>query len=100
MFQSGDRDDVVERSLVAATVTATTTPTEAKVGATRLVARQTLTIQNKGSQAIYYGPSGSTPTNGGIIVFKDQTVFLPYGDLPVFIYTASGTATVVIQEVG
>jgi hypothetical protein len=98
--QSGQFDDVDNSSYVAGSATITTSASELKVGASRLTARQTLMVQNTGSNTIYIGPSGVT-TLTGIPLMKNQFISMPVGDsIAVFAITASSTSTVVIQEVG
>jgi hypothetical protein len=97
---SGQLDDVDNSSYLTGTVSATTTQIEAKVGGSRLVGRQVLTLHNDGNATIYYGPTGLTSATGSPLV-KNQFVSLPIGDnIGVFVLTASGTATVRVQEIG
>lgn len=97
--QSGQFDDVNNSSYLAASISVTTSQTEAKVGASRLNGRQLIILENIGNPDIYYGPSGVTTTTG-IKLVKNAVVSLPVGDLVgVFLITASGTATVTVQEI-
>jgi hypothetical protein len=91
-------DDILNNSYVGASGTITTSASEAKVGGSALSGRQALIIFNKGNSTVYYGPSGVT-ANTGIPIIRDQTLFLAVGDkVSVFLVTANGTATVIIQE--
>ena len=75
-----------------------TTEVLASVGASNLTGRKTLTIYNKGSQDIYYGPSGVTDLTG-IPIFKDEILNIDVGDnVEIFLITKTGTSDVVIQE--
>lgn len=100
IYQSGDRYDVNESLFIATTVTVTTTPQEVKVGANRNDLRQNIVLYNLGNQTIWYGPSGATVSNGGIPLAKGGPYVLPYGDLAVFVFTQTGTSSLVIHEVG
>lgn len=91
--------DVDNDGYVSGPVSVTSTAVEAKVGASRLTGREAITITNKGSKTVYYGPSGVTATTGDVL-YKDQFVSLPFGaGVGVFVVCASGdTATVIVQE--
>lgn len=97
--QSGQFDDVNNSSYLSASINVTTTETEAKVGSSKLNGRQLIILENRGNQDIYYGPSGITSSTG-IKLVKNATVSLPIGDLvAVYLITASGSATVIVQEI-
>lgn len=90
--------DIFIDGYVAGVVSVSTTQEEAKVGSTRLKNRENLRIFNNSNTTIYFGPSGVTSSTGEPI-FKNQWVNIPIGDIPVFLITASGTASDVrIQE--
>jgi hypothetical protein len=94
---SSEFNDVMGEGYVSGPVSVTTSEIEAKVGGSRLAGREALTITNKGTAKVYYGPTGVTSTTGDVLE-KDQFVSLPMGDIGVFVITASGTATVIVQE--
>lgn len=90
--------DVTNEAYISNAITVTTTQSEAKAGANRLIGREVLTIHNNGNATIYYGPTGVTAITGTPL-YKDQFVSLPVGDkIGVFLITLSGTANVRIQE--
>jgi hypothetical protein len=100
LSHNGEFDDVLSDGYVTGTVTATTTEVEAKVGASPLSGREVITLHNKGSAEIFYGPTGVTSTTGTPLK-KNQFVSLPLGDaISLFVITDSGTATVIVQEIG
>ena len=94
-------EDVDNNGYVSGPVSVTSTAIEAKVGANRLIGRQSITITNKGSNTLYYGPSGVT-TSTGDVLYKDQFVSLPFGELiGIYLICASGqSATAIVQEMG
>lgn len=93
-----DRIDVDNTGYLTAALSVSTTAVEAKVSTTPLASRQELIIFNQGNQTVYYGPSGVTSTSG-IPLFKNQFVSLPLGpNNSVFLITASGSSTVIVQE--
>ncbi len=96
---SGELDDVNNNSYLSGAVNVTSSAVEAKVGANRLEGRELLTITNKGSKTVYYGPAGVTSTTGDPL-YKDQFVSLPFGDnIAVYVVCAGAdTATVIVQE--
>jgi hypothetical protein len=94
---SSEFDDVMNDGYVSGSVNVTTTEVEAKVGASRLANREAITITNRGNTTIYYGPTGVTSTTGDAL-YKDQTVALPLGGLGIFLITASGSSTAIVQE--
>jgi hypothetical protein len=91
--------DVDNDGYASGAVAVSTTQVEAKVGASRLVGREGLTITNKGPNPVYYGPSGVTSTTGDVLL-KNQFVSLPFGEaVAVFMICAAGqSASVIIQE--
>ena len=96
---SGEFNDVNNESYVSGPVSVTAVAVEAKVGASRLSGRETITITNKGNKTVYYGPLGVTSTTGDVL-YKDQFVSLPIGDnVAVYVVCGGGdTATVIVQE--
>lgn len=93
--------DVTEDGYVSGAVAISTTEVEAKVGASRLVGREGITITNKGPNTLYYGPTGVTVTTGDTLL-KGQFVSLPLGEaLGLFMICATGqSATAIVQEMG
>jgi hypothetical protein len=98
--QSGQFDDVNNSNYLAASINITTSQTEAKVGGSTLNGRQMIIIENRGNNDIYYGPSGVTSSTG-IRLAKNQVASLPFGDsVAIFLITATGSSTAIIQEIG
>lgn len=98
---SADRSDVVDTSGVQGTVTVTGTPIELKAGANRLPDRQILVIYNDSNTAVFTGPSETVTASGankGIPLYKDQERTIPIGDVAIYAVTASGSASVLVQE--
>lgn len=100
LFESPEFSDVLNDSYITGTVTATTSQIELKVGGSPLVGRELLIIHNNGSKDIWIGPSGVTTSNG-IPVEDGETITISVGqNLSVYAITSSGTASVVVQELG
>lgn len=97
--EASDRSDVNESTFLSGTVTVGTTAVEAKVGATRLITRQYLSIHNTGPGTIYLGTSTVTSSTGRPIL-RDQSIDLPVGNLPIYIVSGQGNNTVIVQELG
>jgi hypothetical protein len=94
---SSEFSDVLSDNYVAGAITVTTSQTEAKVGGSRLIGREYITVYNNSSQTIYFGPSGVT-TSSGTPLEKGQTAGFPAGDIGIFLIVSGGTANVRIQE--
>jgi len=94
---SASRADVLESGYVAATKVVGTNQIEATAGNFRLIARQHLSIHNKGPSIIYVGPEGVT-TQTGRPIFVDQILDMPIGDIGVFLVAESEDNSVTIQE--
>lgn len=77
-------------SIVSGKITVGVTTVPVRVGASNLVGRELVYIENTGAQSLYYGPSGVT-TSTGATLYKFQSVFLPIND-EVTLYIISGTA--------
>jgi hypothetical protein len=78
-------------------ITVGTSQVEAKVGATRLIGREILYIENVGNNDIFYGPSGvtSTGTTQGAV----QTLFLEAGpNRAIFLISTGAGSEAIIQE--
>jgi hypothetical protein len=96
--ESSEYSDVLQTAYIAVSLNVTTTQVHLKVGATQLIGRETLIVYNRGSQAIYVGPSGVTTTTG-IRLTSNQMLTLNVGEgISVFAVTNSGSADVTIQE--
>jgi len=96
--ESSEYSDVLQTSYIAATLNVTTSQVHLKVGASPLTARETLIIYNRGSQAIFVGPSGVNSTTG-IRLTTNQMLTLNVGEaISVFAVTNSGNADVTVQE--
>ena len=94
---SSEYNDVYGDGYVSDSVSVTTSAIEAKVGGSRLANREGVTVTNKGPQTVYYGPSGVTSSTGDVL-YKDQSVSLPLGDIEIFLITSTSSATVIVQE--
>lgn len=92
--------DVNNDGYVSGAISVTSVAIEAKVGASSLAGRESITVLNKGPNKIYYGPSGVTTTTGSILE-KNQFLSMPLGNaLALFLICASGeSATAIIQEI-
>jgi hypothetical protein len=93
-----EADLVPNVAYVSGAVAVTTTQAEAKVGATPLANRITLTIENKGTAVIFVGPTGVTSTSGLRIMRNQVRDFVVGPGISVFMITASGAATAIVQE--
>lgn len=101
--RGGEFDDVNNDGYVSVrTNIGSASEVEAKVGASRLEGRETLTITNVGSNRVYFGPSGfsSSDATDGEPLFRFQSVTIQVGDaVGVFLRCDTGDSTdVVIQE--
>jgi hypothetical protein len=86
-------------SYAAAQKVVNTTPQIAAVGGSNLANRKGLFLYNKGSQIVYYGPSGATVTTGAVPILKDEAASLAFGDnVDVYVFTTTSNADLVIQE--
>ena len=98
--ESGQFNEVDDKSYLSGTVTVSTSQVELKVGASRLDGRQNLLIYNKGSSTIYIGPSGVTTSNG-IPVVKGQLFSYPFGqNIAVYAIMSSGSQSIIVHEIG
>jgi len=101
--RGGEFDDVLNDGYVSTrTNIGNSSEVEAKVGASALDGRETLTITNVGSKTVYFGPSGfsSSDTTDGDPLFKKQSVTIQVGpNVGVFLRCdGSDDTDVVIQE--
>lgn len=93
-----DRIDVTEDGYTTGSVAVSTSQVEAKVGGSRLLSRQSIILYNKGSDSVYYGPSGVTASTGARL-FPFQKVKLMLGDIGVYLICDTGdSANVIVQE--
>lgn len=97
--QGNKLNDVVEDVLLQAAMTVTTSQIELKVGGSPAPGREVVRVYNKGDQTIYVGPSGVTHTTGEP-VFPDCPFEMPIGNKSLFAITESGSASVIVWEIG
>lgn len=64
--------NIIDTDSINTNISVGTTAVEAKVGASRLADRISLTVFNNGSQTIYWGYSSSVTTTNGTPIFKNQ----------------------------
>lgn len=97
---SADRSDVLETSFDHAEVTVGTSAVEAKVGGSRMTARQLVGIYNNSNVTVYWGKSSVTTSGStkGFPIFKDQTIYIPVGDIAVYLIAGSSDNSVLVQE--
>lgn len=91
--------DVLENVMVQGSVTIQTTQTELKVGATREPQREVVRVYNNSNSTIYVGPAGVTSSTGEPL-FKKQSMEMPIGDQALYAIVGSGTASVIVWEIG
>jgi len=97
---SGELSDTNGSVYLSGPQNVSTTETEAMVGGSAEPSRQFVRIHNKGSQTVYFGPTGVTSLTGEPLK-KNQSVEIAARDsIGVFLVTDSGTATVIVQEIG
>lgn len=83
------------------TESANVTSTVAEVLSTPLAGRRFVTIQNRGSAAVFLVESGATAVSEGIAIPANSSATFNFGeDINIFLGTASGTATVRLLEAG
>lgn len=97
IIESADRSDVNESNYVSGTLSVGTTAVEVKVGSSRLERRQFISVHNYGPATIFIGPSGVT-TSSGRPIFRDQSIDMPVGNLPIYVIASSAGQTVIVQE--
>lgn len=97
---SSDLSDTNDSVYLSDSVSVTTTEVEAKVGVSAEPERQFVRIYNKGPQTIYFGPTGVTSLTGEPLR-KNQHVEIAARDgIGIYMVTDTGTATVIVQEIG
>lgn len=96
---NGEYSDVLEDVLLQGVITITTTQTELKVGASLSSKREVVRVYNKSSSTIYVGPSGVTDVIGEPIKKNGYAEF-PIGTQSLYAIVSSGTADVIVWEMG
>ncbi len=91
--------DVLEDVILQGLVTINTTQTELKVGPSVDPDREVVRVYNSSNSTIYVGPSGVTPSTGEP-VRKKQSFEMPIGTQSLFAVVDSGTADVIVWELG
>jgi hypothetical protein len=98
-----NRTDVLEQlGAVHGVVTVNTSPSEIKVGASRLATRQSFLVYNDGNATIFYSTQSNVATSGankGFPLYKDQFIFFPVGDVPWYFICGSSNTGVIVSEV-
>jgi hypothetical protein len=80
-------------------ISVTNVAIEAKVGATILTSRKTLTVMNNGTAIIYWGYTNAVTASTGTPIYKKQVATWGIGDnLQVFLIAASGTHNCRVTE--
>lgn len=94
------RSDVNDGGVTTAVIAVGTSAVELKVGVTRSVNRQVVSLFNDGTNTVYLGPATVTAAGAtkGIPVAKGQFISIPVGDTPLFAISASGSNSVIVME--
>lgn len=89
-----------ETSILSGSVSVGTSAVEAKVGGSRLSNRRMLYIQNSGNTVIFWGPSGVTNTGSAIggELRRRESVFIPAGDIGIYVISSASGGSVTVQE--
>ena len=85
---------------VQGTKTVTTTEILVAVGVGNETKRQSITIENKGDENVYLGPTGVNATKGLTLFPCAKAEFDLRKGLSLYAVTASGTSDISITEVG
>lgn len=96
---NSEYSDVLEDVLLQGVVTVGTTQTELKVGGSVESEREVVRVYNKSNDTIYVGPSGVTTTTGEPLK-KNGYMEMPIGTQSIYAIVASGTADVIVWEMG
>ena len=100
---TGDQLHVSDRangSGVFGSISVGVTAVEAKVGGSPLANRKMLILYNAGSQSVFYGTANTVTTANGLELFKNQTVYLPWGPArTAWLIAPSGTQDIRVMEV-
>lgn len=103
LSNSGRYDDTLESNYLSVALSVSTTATEAKVGGSPLQGRQELLLFNDSSTIVYFGPPTvtSSGSNKGITLEPGEFLQIPIREtVSLYCITASGTATLIVQEIG
>lgn len=92
--------DKFQAGIVSGNLSVGTSAVEAKVGGARVSTRKILYIENTGTTDLFYGPSGVTNSGSavGAILRRRQFVFLPAGDIAIYVISSASGGTATIQE--
>jgi hypothetical protein len=96
---SSEYSDVLEDVILQGVVTVGTTETELKVNASVEPDREVVRVYNKSDVTVYIGPSGVNTTIGEP-VFSNQWAELPIGTQSLYAIVDTGTADVIVWELG
>lgn len=96
---SGEFDDTNSDIFVQEEITIGTTQVEALTTGTDIAEREIVRIYNKGNQTVYFGPTGVTSTSGEPLR-KNQWIEIAIRNQSVFLITDSGTADVIVTDLG
>jgi len=97
--QSAVADVLNSGNGVQGSVTVGTSFAEAKVGASRLTGRKSLTVFNNSNATIYWGYTNAVTTSTGTPIFKDQQVEFAVGDAQgIFLIAGSAGNNVRVTE--
>jgi hypothetical protein len=100
LSQSSIYSDTNNKVLLIGNKTITTTQSLLAVSASNNTDRQFIRIYNSGTQKIYIGTTGVTTTTGEPLE-KDQHITIAIRDnLSLYAITATGTASIIIWELG
>lgn len=91
-----DRSDVLDTIGLTKVIVVGTTASEARINAARLPKRQVVRIFNTGDKTVYWSFDSSII---GEPLFKNESLTIQVGDIPVWLITLSGTSNVVVHEV-
>lgn len=96
---NSEYSDVLEDVILQGVVTVGTTQTELKVGASVESEREVVRVYNKSNSTIYVGPNGVTTITGEPLK-KNGFMELPIGTQSLYAIIDSGTADVIVWEIG
>lgn len=97
---AGDFDDTNNTVYLSGRKTVNTTGISARVGISNDENRQFVRIYNDSSSTVYFGPSGLSTTDMEPLLKKQAVEIAVRSEIDVIIKTSSGTADVIIQEIG
>lgn len=96
---NSEYSDVLEDVMLQGVVTVGTTQTELKVGGSVEPEREVVRVYNKSNSTIYVGPTGVTTTTGEPLK-KNGYMEMPIGTQSIYAVVDSGTADVIVWEMG